>query len=71
MQIMIDTKHDSEEEIRKAIKLLEELITRENTSFVQDMPMNMFDTPAENPQTPEDTPPEKPDVQDKPHMEFY
>jgi len=66
MQIMIDTKHDSEEEIRKAIKLLEELITRENTeSFVQDMPMNMFDTPDPAPPKPRE------DTTNNPHMEFY
>ena len=50
MQLTIDTKHDSPEEIRKAIKMLMSLVdknvyTNDETMMQKTEPQNVFDQP--------------------------
>ncbi|MEM3154217.1 MAG: hypothetical protein QW165_01460 [Candidatus Woesearchaeota archaeon] len=83
MRITIDTKTDSKDEIRKAIKLLMGLVGHEVYTNEPEKPVqqNIFDSPSpavpnlmsmfdSAPSTPEQAPPEE-KKEDFPQVEFY
>ena len=69
MEIRIDTTRDSKEEIRKAIRFLQELVEGAGSTQTQELPTgenvmgSIFDLPTANPEAgpqPEEAPKQKP-----------